>query len=207
MCIRDRFGSNLYNNCTVECSELSESTLITPTPNEPVSVLSITGYFAPNLSIASNAFSGWCIRTVLGWVSSASARYKLVLYLSDVISIHVIKTDETENLISKEKLDLLKKSAILINTSRGGVVDEDYLIEMLKSKQLFGAGLDVYSEEPPKNIDNFADNVIPVLANAKFNIRFNNKHTSNSIKKKIDKIISEKENDKIQNNETLGKIK
>ena len=80
-----------------------------------------------------------------------------LLSTSDVISIHVIKTEETENLISKEKLDLLKESAILINTSRGGVVDEDYLIELLKSNKLFGAGLDVYSEEPPRNIDNFAD--------------------------------------------------
>ena len=80
-----------------------------------------------------------------------------LLSTSDVISIHVIKTEETENLISKEKLDLLKESAILINTSRGGVVDEDYLIELLRSNKLFGAGLDVYSEEPPKNIDNFAD--------------------------------------------------
>ena len=78
-----------------------------------------------------------------------------LLTSSDVISIHVIKTEETENLISREKLALLKKSAILVNTSRGGVVDEDYLIEMLRTKQLFGAGLDVYSEEPPKNIDNF----------------------------------------------------
>ena len=80
-----------------------------------------------------------------------------LLTTSDVISIHVIKTEETENLISKEKLNLLKESAILINTSRGGVVDEDYLIELLRSNKLFGAGLDVYSEEPPKNIDNFAD--------------------------------------------------
>ena len=80
-----------------------------------------------------------------------------LLTTSDVISIHVIKTEETENLISREKLALLKKSAILVNTSRGGVVDEDYLIEMLKSKQLFGAGLDVYSKEPPKNIDNFVN--------------------------------------------------
>ena len=80
-----------------------------------------------------------------------------LLSTSDVISIHVIKTEETVNLISKEKLDLLKESAILINTSRGGVVDEDYLIELLRSNKLFGAGLDVYSEEPPKNIDNFAD--------------------------------------------------
>ena len=80
-----------------------------------------------------------------------------LLSTSDVVSIHVIKTKETENLISKEKLDLLKNSAILINTSRGGVVDEDYLIELLKLKKLFGAGLDVYSVEPPNNIDNFSD--------------------------------------------------
>ena len=80
-----------------------------------------------------------------------------LLTSSDVISIHVIKTEETENLISREKLALLKKSAILVNTSRGGVVDEDYLIEMLRSKQLFGAGLDVYSEAPPKNIENFVN--------------------------------------------------
>ena len=80
-----------------------------------------------------------------------------LLSTSDVISIHVIKNKETENLISKEKLDLLKESAILINTSRGGVLDEDYLIELIRLKKLFGAGLDVYSQEPPKNIDNFAD--------------------------------------------------
>ena len=80
-----------------------------------------------------------------------------LLSTSDVISIHVIKTEETENLISKEKLDLLKKNAILINTSRGGVLDEDYLIELLRLKKLYGAGLDVYSEEPPKNIDSFAN--------------------------------------------------
>ena len=80
-----------------------------------------------------------------------------LLSTSDVISIHVIKTKETENLISKDKLDLLKKSAILINTSRGGVVNEDHLIELLRLNKLFGAGLDVYSEEPPKNIDNFVD--------------------------------------------------
>ena len=80
-----------------------------------------------------------------------------LLRTSDVISIHVIKTEETANLISKEKLDLLKESAILINTSRGGVVDENYLIELLRSNKLYGAGLDVYSEEPPKNIDNIAD--------------------------------------------------
>ena len=76
-----------------------------------------------------------------------------LLSTSDIVSIHVIKTKETENLISKQKLDLLKENAILVNTSRGGVLDEDYLIELLKSNKIFGAGLDVYSEEPPKNIE------------------------------------------------------
>ena len=49
----------------------------------------------------------------------------------------------------------------MINTSRGGVVDEDYLIELLRLNKLFGAGLDVYSEEPPRNIkDTDAINLI-----------------------------------------------
>ena len=87
--------------------------------------------------------------------SEKSLELDELLRTSDVISIHVIKTEETENLISKDKLDLLKKSAILINTSRGGVVDEDYLIELLRLNKLFGAGLDVYSEEPPRNIKDF----------------------------------------------------
>ena len=78
-----------------------------------------------------------------------------LLGTSDVVSIHVIKTKETENLISKQKLDLLKKNAIVVNTSRGGVLDEEYLIELLKSNKIFGAGLDVYSEEPPKNLEAF----------------------------------------------------
>ena len=76
-----------------------------------------------------------------------------VLQISDVISIHVIKTKETENLISKDRLDLLKENSIIINTSRGDVLDEAYLFELLKLKKIYGAGLDVYSSEPPQNIE------------------------------------------------------
>ena len=75
-----------------------------------------------------------------------------LLKTADVVSIHVIKTKDTENLISKDKLDLLKPSSIIINTSRGGVLDEDYLFELLESEKIFGAGLDVYSNEPPENL-------------------------------------------------------
>ena len=75
-----------------------------------------------------------------------------LLKTADVVSIHVIKTKDTENLISKDKLDLLKPSSIIVNTSRGGVLDEDYLFELLESEKIFGAGLDVYSNEPPENV-------------------------------------------------------
>ena len=78
-----------------------------------------------------------------------------LLRTADVVSIHVIKTKDTENLISKDMLDLLKPSSIIVNTSRGGVLDEDYLFELLESEKIFGAGLDVYSNEPPKNVDRY----------------------------------------------------
>lgn len=70
---------------------------------------------------------------------------------SDIISIHIPLNEETNNLISKEKLNLLKENAILINTARGEVIDENYLIELLKAKKIFAAGFDVYQNEPKIN--------------------------------------------------------
>ena len=73
-----------------------------------------------------------------------------LLKSSDVISLHLIKTSETLNLISKEKLDLLKKEAIFINASRGGIVDEEALLKKKERKEIYGFGLDVYASEPPE---------------------------------------------------------
>ena len=87
--------------------------------------------------------------------SEESIKLDDLLRTADVVSIHVIKTKDTENLISKYMLDLLKPSSVIINTSRGGVLDEDYLFELLESEKIFGAGLDVYSNEPPKNVDRY----------------------------------------------------
>lgn len=78
-----------------------------------------------------------------------------LLRTADVVSIHVIKTKDTENLISKDKLDLLKQNSIIVNTSRGGVLDEEYLLALLESEKIFGAVLDVYSNEPPENVDRY----------------------------------------------------
>ena len=71
-----------------------------------------------------------------------------LLKTSDVISIHVIKTEETTNLINNEKLDLIKKGGILVNTSRGGIIDEEYLFQRANEDLIF-AGLDVFNQEPP----------------------------------------------------------
>ena len=87
--------------------------------------------------------------------SEESIKLDDLLRTADVVSIHVIKTKDTENLISKDMLDLLKPSSVIINTSRGGVLYEDYLFELLESEKIFGAGLDVYSNEPPKNVDRY----------------------------------------------------
>ena len=87
--------------------------------------------------------------------SEESIKLDDLLRTADVVSIHVIKTKDTENLISKDMLDLLKPSSVIINTSRGGVLDENYLFELLESEKIFGAGLDVYSNEPPKNVDRY----------------------------------------------------
>ena len=73
-----------------------------------------------------------------------------LLQQSDVVSLHVVKNKETINLISKEKLSLMKQDSIIINTSRGGVVDESEVLRLVDNGKLFSAALDVYEQEPPE---------------------------------------------------------
>jgi glyoxylate reductase len=67
---------------------------------------------------------------------------------SDFISIHTPLTEETRHLIGAEELERMKPGAVLVNTSRGPVVDEDALADALEDGRIFAAGLDVYEEEP-----------------------------------------------------------
>jgi len=71
-----------------------------------------------------------------------------LLKQSDFVSVHVPLLPETVHLIGPRELGVMKKSAFLINTSRGPVVDEKALVQALKSKTIAGAGLDVYEHEP-----------------------------------------------------------
>ena len=82
---------------------------------------------------------------------------------SDVITLHAPLTPDTRNMIGADELKAMKKSAILINTARGGLVDEAALAEALKAGEIAGAGFDVLTEEPPKNGNVLLDPSIPNL--------------------------------------------
>ncbi|WP_029684355.1 phosphoglycerate dehydrogenase [Tatumella saanichensis] len=89
-----------------------------------------------------------------------------LLGMSDVVTLHVPETPNTQNMISTEQLAAMKKGGLLINASRGTVIDIPALCEALASKHLSGAAIDVYPEEPASNNDPFLsplrefDNVI-----------------------------------------------
>lgn len=68
---------------------------------------------------------------------------------SDIVTMHVPLDESTRNIISKERLSLMTADSILINTARGGLIDEKALVVALKDKKIFGAGLDVFAVEPP----------------------------------------------------------
>ena len=71
-----------------------------------------------------------------------------LLKVSDIVSVHLPLTPNTSHLFGEKEFSLMKKSAIFINTSRGGIVDQAALCAALKNREIFGAGLDVFEKEP-----------------------------------------------------------
>ncbi len=68
---------------------------------------------------------------------------------SDFISLHAPLTRDSSHIINSTRLALMKPTAILVNTARGGLIDETALVEALRSRRIFGAGIDVFEHEPP----------------------------------------------------------
>lgn len=89
-----------------------------------------------------------------------------LMSLADVVSLHVPETPQTKEMIGEAELAYMKKSSILINASRGTVVDIDALVSVLKAEKIAGAAIDVFPVEPKSNSDEFIsplrglDNVI-----------------------------------------------
>jgi glyoxylate reductase len=115
--------------------------------------LGIVGLGAIGRAVARRA-SGFAMR-VLAW--SRTRREGLgvewvslreLLAASDFVSLHVPLTPETRGLLDRERIGWMKPGAVLVNTTRGGVVDEAALAEALSAGRLAGAGLDVFEEEP-----------------------------------------------------------
>ncbi|HHV36691.1 MAG TPA: D-glycerate dehydrogenase [Candidatus Cloacimonetes bacterium] len=74
--------------------------------------------------------------------------FETLLKESDILSLHSPLTPETDGLIGAKELAMMKKSAVLINTARGQIVDEEAMIAALKNGEIFSAGLDVFAQEP-----------------------------------------------------------
>lgn len=102
---------------------------------------------------------GWCMKVLYTTQSNRNAvleemlgakrvDLETLLKESDFISIHTPLSEKARHLIGAKELSLMKKTAYLINTARGAIIDEAALVNALKNKQIAGAGLDVYEEEP-----------------------------------------------------------
>jgi len=90
------------------------------------------------------------------------------LAIADFITIHLPLNGDTKNFISKTELNVMKKNSILVNTSRGGIVNENDLCIALESKKIQGAGMDVFVSEPPESSHPFfkLDNILLTPHNA-----------------------------------------
>lgn len=104
-------------------------------------------------------FDSYVDMTTIPYATKAS-NLQEIFSTCDIVSLHTPLNDSTRNLVNKDLLDLMPSHAILVNASRGGIVNEDDLINHLKEKKIRGAAMDVFSKEPLpgdsplRNIDN-----------------------------------------------------
>lgn len=118
-------------------------------------VLGLVGYGRIGREVARRA-EGFgmevlhCTRTPTGFPGYTASLDEL-LATADVVSLHVPLSDATRHLIGRRELALMKPTGVLVNTSRGPVVDEDALVDALEAGELFAAGLDVFDGEPSIN--------------------------------------------------------
>ncbi|MGB8277849.1 MAG: D-2-hydroxyacid dehydrogenase [Methylovirgula sp.] len=128
------------------------------------STLGLIGYGALGKSVATRA-EALGIKVIATDVYDFPGKVDLdtILKESDIVSLHCPLTEGTRNIIGAAQFKMMKKDAILINTARGGLVDEAALVEALKSGEIAGAGFDVLTVEPPKQGNVLLDADLPNL--------------------------------------------
>ncbi|OCF32006.1 hypothetical protein I317_06708 [Kwoniella heveanensis CBS 569] len=82
---------------------------------------------------------------------------------ADIVSLHIPMSAKTKNMLGKAQFDVMKKGSVLVNTARGGLVDEAALLEAIRSGKLHGVGLDVYPEEPKITAELFDHPMVTLL--------------------------------------------
>ena len=144
---------------------------------------------ALGLGIKTVAYDPYLDKDSNLWKETKNLLLDNLLSISDIISLHIPLTKETKNLIDEKKLRLIKNSSVIINTSRGGIIDENSLAKLLKENKIGGAALDVFNEEPinKENAKKFEglDNLIltPHIGGV---TKESNERVSKMIAKKID---------------------
>jgi D-3-phosphoglycerate dehydrogenase len=122
-------------------------------------VLGVIGMGRIGTAVARIAYHGFgmkiiyydvrkCPKEIEAELNAKCVDLDTLLRTADIVTIHVPLVPATRHMINEEKLRLMKKTAILINTARGGVVDTEALVKALREGWIAGAGLDVYEEEP-----------------------------------------------------------
>ena len=128
------------------------------------STLGIVGYGALGKSIAKRAEAlGMKVLPYDVVPQPGLVDFETILKESDIITLHVPLTPQTKNMIGAKELAKMKPTAILINTARGGLVDEAALADALRKGTIAGAGFDVLTKEPPKDGNILLDPTIPNL--------------------------------------------
>ena len=108
---------------------------------------------ALGLGIKTVAYDPYLDKDSNLWKETKNLPLENLLSISDIISLHIPLTKETKNLIDEKKLRLIKNSSVIINTSRGGIIDENSLAKLLKENKIGGAALDVFNKEPINKVN------------------------------------------------------
>ena len=108
---------------------------------------------ALGLGIKTVAYDPYLDKDSNVWKETKNLDLDNLLSISDIISLHIPLSKETKNLIDEKKLRLIKNSSVIINTSRGGIIDENSLAKLLKENKIGGAALDVFNKEPINKVN------------------------------------------------------
>jgi len=138
-CASQDLKAGIYNHRCYQGKQLQGKTL------------GVIGYGRIGREVAKIAHGGFDMTIMSLDKGKSRGDFEKLLKMSDFISLHLPLTSETKNILGRKEFKLMKKGSVLVNTARGGLIDEIALLEHLKSGKIFAAGLDVLKNEPMRS--------------------------------------------------------